>query len=77
MPTTSDYYPEFSAKLRGGHRAVAYFNLSTKAVKLKGPGFPKANLPTYRTNGHGVQETHTKTPATVTVLAFGMTVYTY
>ncbi len=76
VKTASSYYLEFHSQLKSGHQAVAYVNLSAKAAKMKGPGFPKANLPTFRTNGHGVQETHTKTPATVTVPAFGIVVYT-
>lgn len=77
VPTASNYYLEYHASLTSGHQAVAYVNLSTKAVKMRGPGFPKANLPTFRTNGHGVQETHTKTPATVIVAPFSIVIYRY
>jgi hypothetical protein len=63
--TASDYYLEYHAQLRGGHQAVAYVNLSTKAAKMKMYPWANANLPTFRTNGHGVQETHTQQVALV------------
>jgi hypothetical protein len=63
--TSSDYYLEYHAQLRGGHQAVAYINLSTKATNMKMYPWAKANLPTFRTNGHGVQVTHTQQAALV------------
>ena len=79
VKTGNSYFLEFHSQLRGGHQDVAYINLSTTATaKLKGYPFPHANLPTYRfSNSHpAIVETHTLTPATVTLPPDSITIFT-